>query len=173
MWMVLLGLVSGLLASSRSEATAVVNARSCSYVGVFHVEGSERYNLTYEMAKSLCEELSSSLTTMEQVEEAYKKGLQTCRYGWVNGTKLVILRHESNENCANGQIGITKKIPDGKKYDAYCYDATDLSVKNCAAEIDPYSMNTGHSDTAISSGWLVILMAVFWQFFSLCFSVLL
>ncbi|ROL54880.1 CD44 antigen [Anabarilius grahami] len=76
------------------------------------------------MAESLCEDLSSSLANMEQVEEAYKKGLQTCRYGWVNSTKLVILRHESNTLCASGQIGITKKIQDGNKYDAFCYDAT-------------------------------------------------
>ncbi len=57
-----------------------MRSRSCIHVGVFHVEGKQRYSLTFDAAERLCELLASSLASLEQVEKAYEKGLQTCRF---------------------------------------------------------------------------------------------
>ncbi|XP_052440530.1 CD44 antigen-like [Carassius gibelio] len=95
----------------------------------------------FEEARRLCEHLASSLASLEQVEKAYNKGLQTCRYGWINDSEVVILRHIQNTNCAGNKTGIIKIIQDSEKYDAFCYDAEDTSEKNCTAMIDPYGLS--------------------------------
>ncbi|KAA0724115.1 hypothetical protein E1301_Tti019637 [Triplophysa tibetana] len=125
MWIIFLAPFFAFLPSSRSQNLAV-RSRSCSYVGVFHVEGTQRYNLTFEEAKSLCKHLSASLAKLEEVQKAYDAGLQTCRYGWIDDGRSVILRHNAHKSCASNQTGI--RILNRNHSDAFCYDAKDWLV---------------------------------------------
>lgn len=51
----------------------------CSFAGVLHVEGTSIYSLTFQQALELCQSLDYKLATQEQIINAYKKGLRTCR----------------------------------------------------------------------------------------------
>uniref|UniRef100_A0A4W4FKL6 Link domain-containing protein n=1 Tax=Electrophorus electricus TaxID=8005 RepID=A0A4W4FKL6_ELEEL len=56
----------------------IVMFRSCSFWGVFHIQGASRYSLDFEEAKALCEKLGATLASKNQMDAAYKSGMETC-----------------------------------------------------------------------------------------------
>ncbi|KAM3918171.1 CD44 antigen-like isoform 1-T1 [Leptodactylus fuscus] len=126
LWIFCFGLFSWI---SLSQAQIVI---SCRFKGVFHVEKIARYHLTYDEAKKTCTELDALTATKEQVETAHQAGFETCRYGWVENSTVIIPRLNSNPICAAGYIGVYVLQSNlTTPYDVYCYNASETSEKNC------------------------------------------
>lgn len=112
---------------------------SCRYAGVFHVEKNRRYSLTREEATALCEALNSTIPTMEQMQQAYDMGFETCRYGYIQ-EKIVIPRQKPYYLCAANNTGIyilASNISD--QYDTYCFNASETRPVVCEPVIQLYS----------------------------------
>ncbi|XP_061825950.1 uncharacterized protein cd44b [Nerophis lumbriciformis] len=137
MWTLLLGVTLGLLASCRSEQLQV-NSRSCSYAGVFLVEGEARHFLTFDNALKVCKQQQSIMATHDQVRQAFDQKMETCRHGWISNMSTAILRHTYHENCALNSTGFIIHIRQdlNESFDAYCFDETVGPEMNCDKAFD-------------------------------------
>ncbi|KAL6474180.1 hypothetical protein MHYP_G00177410 [Metynnis hypsauchen] len=137
MWIVLcLGLTFGLLASSWAGFTQEAKVRGCSHRGVYYVQGNDRHTLAFTEAQELCESLGGTLANATQMATAYGTGLEICRYGWINDGNVSIVRQRANILCRANQTGLIIFKPTDGTYDAFCYDDTDMSDKNCTLAIN-------------------------------------
>ncbi|XP_013369604.1 PREDICTED: CD44 antigen isoform X12 [Chinchilla lanigera] len=109
---------------------------TCRYAGVFHVEKNGRYSISRTEAADLCKAFNSTLPTMAQMEQALRKGFETCRYGFIEG-HVVIPRITPNAICAANNTGVYILTSNTSHYDTYCFNASaPLDKEDCASVTD-------------------------------------
>ncbi|XP_056602772.1 CD44 antigen [Triplophysa dalaica] len=132
MWTLLIVMVATGLPAIYRTAPVQGHSGRCSFAGVLHIEETSNYSLTFQNALELCQSLSYRLATQEQVIEAYKYGLRTCRYGWINGQHVAFLPHISSPNCDTSSTELTFHSEEAEYLsDVYCFNPLDPFDVNC------------------------------------------
>ncbi|XP_069476642.1 uncharacterized protein [Ambystoma mexicanum] len=93
--------------------------------GVFHYDRHSRYQLAFDDALMACTwDFGAEMASREQLEVAYRSGLEECRAGWLISAEVAYPRIHSNWKCGENKTGIItygiRKDPQ-EKWDVFCY----------------------------------------------------
>ncbi|XP_051989986.1 LOW QUALITY PROTEIN: CD44 antigen [Xyrauchen texanus] len=150
MWTLILVFVATGLPALLQAAPAQGNSGRCSIASVLYVEGTSHYSLTFHQALELCQNSGYKLATVEQVIEAFKNGLRTCRYGWIDGQKVTFLPHINDPNCDSSSTEVTFHAEETEYLsDVYCFNPSDSFDQNCKDSIksEPETYTNGNTVT--------------------------
>ncbi|XP_072236715.1 lymphatic vessel endothelial hyaluronic acid receptor 1a [Leuresthes tenuis] len=102
-----------------------------SVAGVIQVSSlNDRNQLHYAFnaseARRLCHSLRLSIASKAQVEEALTRGLETCRFGWIDEHFVVVPRVHALANCGKNLTGLVKwRASVTSKFDVFCFNESD------------------------------------------------
>ncbi|XP_072008929.1 uncharacterized protein [Engystomops pustulosus] len=97
--------------------------------GVFHYDRHMRYQLSYQNAQKTCiQDFGGKIATREQLEKAFKSGLEECRAGWILSAEVAYPRINKHWNCGENRTGIISygvRQNLQEKWDVFCYKEND------------------------------------------------
>ncbi|KAM3626136.1 uncharacterized protein V6R79_023275 [Siganus canaliculatus] len=131
-----------------------------SIAGVFQVSyvndlSQSQYAFNASEARRLCSSLGVKMASKAQVKEALARGLETCRFGWIDEHLAVIPRNKALPICGQNQTGlVTWRAAVSKMFDVFCFNETDaeIQLKDTATD-SPLSStdNTGQTQSPSES----------------------
>lgn len=113
----------------------VFPARNKSIAGVFQVSytnnlNQPEYTFNASEARGFCLSFGVVIASKSQVEEALKRGLETCRFGWIDEHLAVIPRIKALSNCGKNQTGlVTWRAAVARKFDVFCFNESDNAAQ--------------------------------------------
>ncbi|KAM9765764.1 lymphatic vessel endothelial hyaluronic acid receptor 1a [Menidia menidia] len=103
-----------------------------------------QYAFNASNARKLCHSLRLSIASQAQVEEALKRGFETCRYGWIDEHFAVVPRIHALANCGQNYTGLVKwRASVTHKFDVFCFNESDAMTQ----------LKDAASDSPLSSGY--------------------
>ncbi|XP_067105042.1 lymphatic vessel endothelial hyaluronic acid receptor 1a [Osmerus mordax] len=108
--------------------------------GVFQVsykttQNQVMYAYNVSEARELCQSLGVTIASKAQVEEALSRGLETCRYGWIDEHFAVIPRVTASKICGNNQTGVvTWRASVQKQFDVFCFNQTESQLEDAPTD---------------------------------------
>lgn len=122
-----------------------------SIAGVFQVSALNRLNqpqyaFNASVARSLCSSLGVDIASKAQVKNALTRGLETCRYGWIDEHFAVIPRIKPLSTCGQNQTGlVTWRASVTKHFDVFCFNESDAATHSQDATTPSPLSSTDHS----------------------------
>lgn len=109
----------------------VFPAGNSSIAGVFQVSyindlNQSQYAFNASDARKLCLTLGLNIASKAQVEKALRRGLETCRFGWIDEHLAVVPRIKALSNCGKNGTGlVTWRAAVTQKFDVFCFNESD------------------------------------------------
>ncbi|XP_036950641.1 lymphatic vessel endothelial hyaluronic acid receptor 1a [Acanthopagrus latus] len=89
-----------------------------------------QYAFNASEARRLCLSLGVKIASKAQVKEALSRGLETCRFGWVDEHFAVIPRRKAVSYCGQNQTGlVTWRASVKHKFDVFCFNESDAATQ--------------------------------------------
>ncbi|XP_013882365.1 lymphatic vessel endothelial hyaluronic acid receptor 1a isoform X2 [Austrofundulus limnaeus] len=100
-------------------------------------------------ARSLCSSLGLQIASKAQVEKALSRGLETCRFGWIDEHLAVIPRIHALANCGKNQTGLVPwRASLTQKFDVFCFNESDAATQLKDATTDSPLSTSSYSKTS-------------------------
>ncbi|XP_034052825.1 lymphatic vessel endothelial hyaluronic acid receptor 1a [Gymnodraco acuticeps] len=140
-----------------SSHIRVFPGKDQSVAGVFQVSdlnylNQPQYSYNASDARSLCLSFGVNIASKAQVQEALTRGLETCRYGWIDEHLAVVPRVKAIPNCGQNKTGlVTWRVDVTKKLDVFCFNESEATTQLKDATTDSPSDRTDFSGQTQSS----------------------
>ncbi|XP_034535539.1 lymphatic vessel endothelial hyaluronic acid receptor 1a [Notolabrus celidotus] len=89
-----------------------------------------KYAFNASEARQLCLSLGVTMASKAEVQTALSRGLETCRFGWIDEHFAVIPRSRALPSCGQSQTGlVTWRADVTHKFDVFCFNESDAAIQ--------------------------------------------
>ncbi|XP_061669728.1 lymphatic vessel endothelial hyaluronic acid receptor 1a [Syngnathoides biaculeatus] len=101
------------------------------------------YGFNITEARDLCAKLGFDLASKDQVNRALNRGLETCRFGWIDEHYAVVPRVNALANCGQNGVGLVAwRAALDKKFDVFCFNQSDYTEEEESTTLAPKSSDS-------------------------------